>query len=249
MAAAYITSDGAHEALVTAMGTSALGDVLLREAGAICDAEEIFGFWVERGRAPVQLASSGHRGSARARAALYVDRFHEADPLLSEIFAVDARASIEGALLCARDIADPIYRRECFERPGLSEKISFVRRDGKRCYVLNFYRQGRARQVDVDALAKLARLSMPVLKRHGAMLGDEVGLSLTGRIELRLSRSCPALTERERQVCARSLSGMTAEATALDLGIAATSVLTFRRRAYQRFGISHAGELLENILG
>jgi DNA-binding CsgD family transcriptional regulator len=37
---------------------------------------------------------------------------------------------------------------------------------------------------------------------------------------------------------------MTAEATALDLGISPASVLTYRRRAYQRLGISSIHQLL-----
>lgn len=37
-----------------------------------------------------------------------------------------------------------------------------------------------------------------------------------------------------RQVCARAALGMSVEATALELGIGKTSVLTYRQRAYQR---------------
>jgi DNA-binding CsgD family transcriptional regulator len=41
---------------------------------------------------------------------------------------------------------------------------------------------------------------------------------------------------------------MTAEAIALDLGIGRTSVLTYRRRAYERYGISAAGQLIGDVL-
>jgi DNA-binding CsgD family transcriptional regulator len=49
---------------------------------------------------------------------------------------------------------------------------------------------------------------------------------------------CARLTQRERQVCARAASGMSVEATAVDLGIAKTSVLTYRQRAYQRLAVT-----------
>lgn len=51
------------------------------------------------------------------------------------------------------------------------------------------------------------------------------------------------LTPRELDVCVRSLLGMTAEGTALDLDIKQSSVVTYRKRAYVRLGISSQSEL------
>jgi len=51
------------------------------------------------------------------------------------------------------------------------------------------------------------------------------------------------LTRREREVCARAAVGMTVEATALDLGISRTTVLTYRQRAYARLGVTSPIEL------
>jgi DNA-binding CsgD family transcriptional regulator len=49
-------------------------------------------------------------------------------------------------------------------------------------------------------------------------------------------------------VCAGTLMGRTAEAIGADLGIAPSTVLTYRRRAYERCGISSAVQLLEGLL-
>ncbi|HEV2678393.1 MAG TPA: LuxR C-terminal-related transcriptional regulator [Aliidongia sp.] len=51
------------------------------------------------------------------------------------------------------------------------------------------------------------------------------------------------LTARELDVCVRSLLGMTAEGTALELDIKKSSVITYRKRAYGRLGISSQSEL------
>jgi DNA-binding CsgD family transcriptional regulator len=51
------------------------------------------------------------------------------------------------------------------------------------------------------------------------------------------------LTPREIDVCARALLGMTAEGTALDLDIKKSSVVTYRKRSYERLGISSQHEL------
>jgi DNA-binding CsgD family transcriptional regulator len=63
------------------------------------------------------------------------------------------------------------------------------------------------------------------------------------QLEERFATRYGSLTFRERQVCARAAIGMTVEATALELGVARTSVLTYRQRAYQRLGVASALEL------
>lgn len=56
------------------------------------------------------------------------------------------------------------------------------------------------------------------------------------------------LTRREREVCARAAVGMSAEATARDLGVAKTSVLTYRQRAYQRLEVASPFELCALVM-
>lgn len=51
------------------------------------------------------------------------------------------------------------------------------------------------------------------------------------------------LTERERKVCALALAGVSIEGSAYELGIKKSSIITYRRRAYARLGISSLNEL------
>ncbi|MBO9707361.1 MAG: hypothetical protein J7521_04015 [Caulobacter sp.] len=236
-----------YEALVDAVGSTSLGEAILRCAES-AGVDEVFAFWLDDDGPPVQLASSGHTGSALARASLYVDGFHRHDPLLARVRAVSGEDLADPISLSVEEIGASHYRRECFEHPGLSEKVTFVRASGVRRYVLNFYRRREHRRASVDSLLGLAQLALPVLRRHGELLGEEAGLSLTERLERRLAAAYPLLSKRERQVCARTLVGMTAEATALGLGIAETSVMTYRRRAYERYGVSSAGQFVERLL-
>jgi DNA-binding CsgD family transcriptional regulator len=67
-------------------------------------------------------------------------------------------------------------------------------------------------------------------------------------IEMRLKAACPILSGRERSVCARTVAGVTAEGIAIDLGIKQSSVLTYRRRAYERLNISTAHQLSAMLL-
>ena len=64
----------------------------------------------------------------------------------------------------------------------------------------------------------------------------------------RFGQLCPLLTQRELEVCARTVMGMTAEAIALDLSIGRASVLTYRQRAYGRLNVCSAYQLSTLIL-
>jgi DNA-binding CsgD family transcriptional regulator len=239
----------AYEALIEAIGTPQLGDVLLQIADGEAGIDEVFGFWVEGSAPPVQIASSGRTGSSLARAALFTSRFHGLDPLAALYQGVPEGEGTRHGRIVAAEIEDPIYRRECFDRPGLTEKISFARARGGRHFVLSFYRSRARHPAAGDALSILADIALPILLRHAELLGDELGLPITERIERKVARAYPLLTQREKQVCARSLLGMTAEAIALDLSIGTASALTYRRRAYGRYRLSSVGQMVARIIG
>jgi DNA-binding NarL/FixJ family response regulator len=67
-------------------------------------------------------------------------------------------------------------------------------------------------------------------------------------IEKRLTQGEPELPRREMQVCARILYGMSSTGIALQLGIGEETVMTYRKRAYQRFGIACQRALLIRYL-
>ncbi|MBV6305193.1 helix-turn-helix transcriptional regulator [Candidimonas humi] len=56
------------------------------------------------------------------------------------------------------------------------------------------------------------------------------------------------LTQREAQTCARVVHGMYSAGIALDLGVGEESVKTYRKRAYEKLGVSSEKELLVRYL-
>jgi len=62
-------------------------------------------------------------------------------------------------------------------------------------------------------------------------------------LEQRFALRHPELSKREREVCARAAIGMSVETTALELGIGKTTVLTYRKRAYERLDVTSPSEL------
>lgn len=141
-------------------------------------------------------------------------------------------------------IASPGFRRHVFDDAGIVERVSVIQRGEDAWRVMNVARHasgGCFTDSEIDALIDMACLVLPMLPLNRKLpAGPQLTLA---QIEDRFASRFKDLTLREREVCARAALGMSVEATALDLGIARTSVLTYRRRAYQRLSVKSPFEL------
>jgi len=138
------------------------------------------------------------------------------------------------------DIATPSFRRVFFDDAGIVERISVIQRGQDAWRGINIARHasdGRCSDEEIGALIGLACLVLPMLPLNRRRNAAAQSLTIT-ELEERFGTRCARLTQRERQVCARAASGMSVAETALGLGIAKTSVLTYRQRAYQRLGVT-----------
>lgn len=231
-------------ALLQARDPALFSQRLLDAAHSAAGVEELFAYRAGEG-APRTLASSSDLDDVAERAAAYAKRFHHSDP------AVAARlAAPTGSGFLCRIPADAIelaaYRKLCFERPRFSEKICFGWRFADHDLVVTFYHRHRDADVDMAQLGALAQLAITGLTQ---IQQQETALPPVSRIESRLAQTHVILTPRERQVCARTLTGLTADQIAGELGLSAATVLTYRQRAYQKLGVSRASQLMPSILG
>jgi DNA-binding CsgD family transcriptional regulator len=167
------------------------------------------------------------------------------DPV-GDAFSV-ARAQGDVALQRVRpaDIASSGFRRRFFDDAGIVERISIVQRGPDAWRGINVARHARdgfCSDVELAALVGLACLVLPMLPQNRLRQAPREPLTVS-ELERRFARRCEGLTPREREVCARAALGMSVEATAAALGIAKTSVVTYRQRAYQRLQITSPLEL------
>lgn len=150
------------------------------------------------------------------------------------------------------------YRQSVLQSSGIIDKMATAYWAGDVCYYVNFYRMhGEAPFSDEDRrqILEVSDVISNLIARHFER-GDDKGGGETialsegnlARIVKGLSPQSP-LTEREAQVCTLILMGCSSEAIALRLGIAVSSVLTYRRRAYERLGIVSQNELFARVLG
>ena len=175
----------------------------------------------------------------------YSRRYKRLDPL-GELYAAAPRpGDMAVQRVRPRDIGSSGFRSRFFDEPGIVERISLIQRGRSGWRGLNVARhasEGSFSERELDVVLGLARLALPMLAIAQPPAVVDGG-SVVARFEGRFACRWPVLTGRERQVCARAAAGMSVEATALDLGIAKTSVVTFRQRAYRRLGVTSPFEL------
>ena len=157
--------------------------------------------------------------------------------------------------LNAGDISDLEYRRRIYERFGLAERLSIIDQADGMWYVMNFYRDacmGNFSDAQLGFLGDVAAVLAALVGKHLVISPPHAWRSYrrprTDQMERRLRGLGSGLTEREVQVCARALMGMTNTGIALDLEVSKPTVATLRRRAYARLNVSSLNELFAKCL-
>jgi DNA-binding CsgD family transcriptional regulator len=194
-------------------------------------------------------------GLRRRLAEDYVGRYYSDDPNFKRV--AGGPAAVDGVVLAFKPERLPErYREHFFSETGLVDKVSCFSWKGGRCVYSNFYRMRpsepysrrdrRLMRMVVPLLANLIAAHcqlMPQFARAGAVEGpldprDEIAM-----LETLTGSPLDSLSPRERDVCVRILLGYTSEAIGLHLGIATSTVLTLRKRAYDKLRITSQAEL------
>ncbi|CAN5450123.1 LuxR C-terminal-related transcriptional regulator [soil metagenome] len=176
---------------------------------------------------------------------LYTKSYMTLDPIAEVYRAAPNCSDIAYQRIRPSDIASPGFRRRFFDDAGIIERVSIVQRGADSWRGLNVVRHesdGYFSEDELTSLINLAWLALPMLPLNRSRASNVLQLTVS-QFEDRFGTRFPALTRREREVCARAAIGMTVEATALDLQIGKTSVLTYRQRAYARLNVTSPYQL------
>lgn len=127
------------------------------------------------------------------------------------------------------------YRKAFFETPGFSDKISILRGTEQGNYYINLYRRdpGFDERFDDKSFEHTVCGLISILVSKHFQLNEH----------LRQEGPLAFLSEREQQVCQAVLRGKKNEAIAAELDVAVSSVITYRKRAYEKLGISSRAQL------
>lgn len=220
------------------LGTTAFYDIFLdwlqREFGT----EQCMVFYCPDGRQVSTLIYKDYarEASGKRLAETYIgERHYLQDPNFQTLKTI-APGEIE--IVRFNSVSDTMglhYRKAFFESPGFTDKISIIRGTEQGNYYINLYRRdpGFDARFDDEAYShRLCALVSILLSKHFE-LNDN----------LRQEGPLAFLSEREQQVCRLVLQGKKNETIAAELDVAVSSVITYRKRAYEKLGITSRAQL------
>lgn len=157
------------------------------------------------------------------------------------------------------------HRVRVYEAHGVRERVSVVAQEDDALFAVNLYRHDHQRPFSDAQIAAFEGIALPLLAlarkhialtaagerpRHAAApVALPAAAPSAGELRDRLLAAHGALTARELDVCVRLAQGMTHDGIAADLGLASTTVKTYRNRAFARLGIHFRNELFARVLG
>lgn len=199
---------------------------LLREMGA----DQVMVFSYDGDHAACLLSwNFSHSRLGVKLAADYLDGWYGQDPLYRRVLA----AAPGSAELCFLEEVAPLmsdeYRQAFFVLPGIERKAAVLAAGDAQRLILNIYQQ--------DA-------QCPLAPAEALLFAGRLALLHYGRqADAGYPPPLAALSERERQVCLGVLAGKKTEIIAGEIGVAPSTVTTYRRRAYEKLGISSSAAL------
>jgi LuxR family transcriptional regulator, activator of tox operons len=221
-----------------------------REA-AQCEHVTAFAFSAKADPRVVLAANVSELPIARQVAQKYILQYWRFDPVCKLDPPSRSSADADVAIRVNSDeIEQSGYRQDCYTKVGLHERISLLTTRADETLRLNFYRSARSgcfAPEEVDHILGASDLMLSLLAKHDCAALPR-GAEIARVFERRLRLIAGTLPRRELEVCALIATGMSSEGIALELGISLNTVLTHRKRAYARLGISSQNELMRLLL-
>jgi DNA-binding CsgD family transcriptional regulator len=233
-------------AAIQAIGRANFASQLLRASRSFACVDFVSIFLFPTRHAPMFFGTDGIPGRAYAESAArhYVKRHYQDDPNLDAMFS----SSVDDTLITylnRETIPTMNYWLNCYDRAHILDRVSLLSRTANGLpFSVSFYggvvsgSLGDAGRRALDAFLPMARA---LALRHIEIAQPAVSNwddTLT-YVRLRF----PSLSTRESEAITGALLNMTASQTAARLGIGTTSVITHRKRAYDRLGVKDMRQL------
>lgn len=232
---------------VLAIGRPDFPNVLIQTLRGQAGVGHCMVFALTRAGAARCLLDAGNIPIGGDLGAAYAGQFHESDPNRDALFEAEGDAPIMLPSFAPR-MYGARYRKIFFNDSGIVDKCATAIWTGATCFYVNFYRiaaQGRFSVVQRDRLAAIAPAIAASVARHfqHSAAPDQTLATLFATCA-----PLAGLSPREQEVCRSILEGLSSEAISQALGISLHSTLTYRKRAYERLGISSQSQLFAIVL-
>ncbi|WP_340314922.1 helix-turn-helix transcriptional regulator [Rhizorhabdus argentea] len=205
-----------------------------------------------------QRATLSGRGAAsidRATASRHQDMFlasgyWQSDPRIDETRKILSANEYGLMRIGLADVADDQLLDSFWTNPAIQERVFLCagKPDDAIIVTLCPGEEGSFSAASIDRIGDCVATVIALLRKHSAISWKLPRLSAAvtnlRNVEACLAGSSPSFPRREFQVCARLIYGMTTAGIALELEIGEGSVMTYRKRIYERLHIGSQRELL-----
>ncbi|MHB2263776.1 helix-turn-helix transcriptional regulator [Aliihoeflea sp. PC F10.4] len=187
-------------------------------------------------------------GFAEEASWAYLLRFWRRDRISRQVFAEKSEGgSIRVLRQSPASISDAEYRRDCYERAEVVERLSFYHAAEPRLFA-SAYRarpRGGFDALERERLEQLAPILIATLAKHVTIMDDSFASARLSPAQIAAClQSCdPILSRREVEVASAMIAGWTQHDICARSGISFASVVTYRKRAYQKLGVTNRREL------
>jgi DNA-binding CsgD family transcriptional regulator len=238
--------------IISAIDSATFGKDLLDFLYEVCGAEHCAAIHISP-RVLSRIASASLDGTeiVQRQFSLYQDQCWQRDPMIDTVrrqLRTSASSMVRAGIseLCKVEYFEPVYGRT-----KICDRFLLCRRSDDGIVGISVLRSQSLGPFSADCLARvhdLAATLLAIIARHAALYRQKFDFSLALKslrdIETCITGARRPLPRREAEVCARILYGVSARGIALELGIGDETVMTYRKRAYERLGIATRHELL-----
>ncbi|MGE0737122.1 MAG: LuxR C-terminal-related transcriptional regulator [Alphaproteobacteria bacterium] len=227
--------------MVGAIGLPEFSVHFQRALKDLADVDQTLVFSFEKGRGPSAIFGYHATEPLLVPRMLreYTRRFYTADPVFNRGYRNRDYAAPTLLKLGPDDYRCIGIRHVLYEGGGVVERACIAFWDGEQFYSTNLYRSAASGRFDAESLDRLVWLA-PILAscitRHARLMDDPERAFV-------VREAFDKLSPREGEVVKLLLRGLPNRGIAAHMGVAEDTVLTLRKRAYAKLGVSSVGEL------
>lgn len=237
--------------LVLSIGDSVFPRHLLALLNSLLPVDVIAAFLVKRpGELEHLFTASGQANADRQSqllSAQYVDGYWKIDPAMSENLGRYRPQPIT----LTRQVIDILPRgryRHNWEVMNALDRVSIWGNTGQSHVLLHAYRLGKTGMFsknDLKLLFSVAHVSAAIISKHCVIRHerDRSGLPAIANVVKAILDWNQSLSRREAEICALLVLGKSGKQIAQEIGIALSSVVTYRRRAFTKLDIASRSDL------
>jgi DNA-binding CsgD family transcriptional regulator len=235
--------------VIAAIGRADFPERLLSVYRDVAGCDLCSAFVWESQRAPKLLFAAGVHpqisGFALSASRAYAKQYWQRDTAVRRS-AILSSSGLSLLRTTATDIRDPDYRRDCYQRGGISERLTLFDTAFPIVSVSGYRTVSRGPTTSQVAqrMADAGPTLVAALRRHNELIEraaqNELAPSRGDLIDW--AREC-GLSAREAEVAASIAMGHSQSDIAKSTGLGLNSVITYRRRAYQKLQVADRREL------